>query len=126
MSPETIAVITVGIGLAGLLIGLAGLIVQLSRNTNRRFDDLKNNIDRRFDDFKTEINQRFDTFKTEVDQRFDDVNRRFDDAARQNEAAHAHIASNISELRADFRTLIPRPAAERPNRPEDTDRNPAH
>ena len=43
---------------------------------------------------------------------FDDVNRRFDDTARQNGAAHAQINASISELRADFRSLISRQAAE--------------
>ena len=72
MTPETIVITTVGIGLAGLMIH----------------------------------------FTTTVNRRFDDVNRRFDDAARQNEAAHARLDAGISELRADFRALIPRPAAE--------------
>ena len=40
------------------------------------------------------------------------MNRRFDDAARQNDAAHAQLNTNVSELRADFRALISRPAAE--------------
>ena len=79
MTPETIAITTVGIGLAGLMI-------HFTTTMNRRFDD--------------------------VNRRFDDVNRRFDDTARQNEAAHARLDANISELRADFRALIPRPAAE--------------
>ena len=86
MTPETIAITTVGIALAGLMI-------HFTTTMNRRFDD----VNRRFDD---------------VNRRFDDVNRRFDDTARQNEAAHARLDANISELRADFRALIPRPAAE--------------
>ena len=85
------------IALVGTAVGLAGLMIQISRGINRRFDD----VNRRFDD----MNRRFDDFR-------DDVNRRFDDSNRANEAAHAHIASNISELRADFRAVIPRPAAE--------------
>ena len=85
------------ITLIGTAVGLAGLMIQISRGINRRFDD----VNRRFDD----MNRRFDDFR-------DDVNRRFDDSNRANEAAHAHIASNISELRADFRAVIPRPAAE--------------
>ena len=79
MTPETIAITTVGIGLAGLMI-------HFTTTVNRRFDD--------------------------VNRRFDDVNRRFDDTARQNDAAHAHLDAGISELRADIRALIPRPAAE--------------
>ena len=76
MTPETIAIATVGIALAGLLI-------HFTTTMNRRFDDMDRN-----------------------------VNRRFDDAARQNDAAHAQLDTSISELRADFRALIPRPAAE--------------
>lgn len=102
MSPEIIAIITIGLGLAGLNLHLA-------RETNRRFDD----FNRRFDDLKTEVNRRFDDLKAYVDRRFDDVDRRFDDASRENREAHAHIAGNISELRADFRTVIPRAAAEK-------------
>ena len=85
------------IALIGTAVGLAGLLIQSSRGINRRFDD----VSRRFDD----MNRRFDDFR-------DDVSRRFDDSNRANEEAHAHIASNISELRADFRAVIPRPAAE--------------
>ena len=83
MTPETIAIATVGIALAGLLI-------HFTTTMNRRFDDMDRNVNRRFDD----------------------VNRRFDDAARQNDAAHAQLNTSISELRADFRALITRPAAE--------------
>ena len=93
MKSETIAVATIGIALAGLMI-------HFTTTMNRRFDD----VNRRFDD----VNLRFD----DVNRRFDDVNRRFDDAVRQNDAAHAQINTSISELRADFRALIPRPAAE--------------
>ena len=78
------------IALIGTAVGLAGLMLHISRGIDRRFDDMN----RRFDDFR------------------DDVNRRFDDSNRANEEAHAHIASNISELRADFRAVIARPAAE--------------
>lgn len=127
MTPDTIAIIAVGIALGGLML-------QLARNTNRRFDDVNRRFDdfnQRFDDFKNSVNQRFDDFnqrfddfKNEVNRRFDDVDRRFDDAARRNEAAHAQIASNISELRADFRSVIPRAAAERPNRAVAADRDP--
>ena len=102
MSLEIIAIITIGLGLAGLNLHLA-------RETNRRFDD----FNRRFDDF----NRRFDDLKTDFNRRFDDlkayVDRRFDDASRENREAHAHIAGNLSELRADFRTVIPRAAAEK-------------
>lgn len=78
------------IALIGTAVGLAGLMLHISRGIDRRFDDMN----RRFDDFR------------------DDVNRRFDDSNRANEEAHAHIASNISELRADFRAVIARPPAE--------------
>ena len=78
------------IALIGTAVGLAGLMLHISRGIDRRFDDMN----RRFDDFR------------------DDVNRRFDDSNRANEEAHAHIASNISELRADFRAVIARPLAE--------------
>ena len=96
------------IALVGTAVGLAGLMIQLSRGINRRFDDVGrrfNDMNRRLDDFRDDVNRRFDGFR-------DDVNRRFDDSNRANEEAHAHIASNISELRADFRAVIPRPAAE--------------
>ena len=90
MTPETIAITTIGIALAGLMI-------HFTTTMNRRFDD---------------INRRFDDMNRSVNHRFDDLNRRFDDAARQNEAAHARLDANISELRADFRALTSRPAAE--------------
>ena len=89
------------IALIGTAVGLAGLMLHISRGIDRRFDDMN----RRFDDFRDHMNRRFDGFR-------DDVNRRFDDSNRANEEAHAHIASNISELRADFRAVIARPPAE--------------
>ena len=49
------------------------------------------------------------------------MDRRFDDAARVDEAAHANISANISDLRADFRTLIPRPAAEQDTHADEQD-----
>jgi len=91
MDPQTIAII-------GAAIALAGLNIQLTRGVNRRFDDMN----RRFDD----MNRRFDDMKGEM-------NRRFDDAARANDVAHANIVANVSDLRADFRALIPRPAVEK-------------
>ena len=90
MTPETIAIATVGIALAGLLI-------HFTTTMNRRLDDM---------------NRRFDDMNRDVNRRFDDMNRRFDDAARQNDAAHAQLNTSISELRADFRAFISRPAAE--------------
>lgn len=84
MDPQTIAII-------GAAIALAGLNIQLTRGVNRRFDDM---------------NRRFDGMKGEM-------NRRFDDAARANDVAHANIVANVSDLRADFRALIPRPAVEK-------------
>lgn len=127
MTPDTIAIVAVGIALGGLMLQLARNTNRRFDDVNRRFDDLKSNVNQRFNDF----NQRFDDFKNEVNRRFDDVDRRFeevdrrfDDAARRNEAAHAQIASNISELRADFRSVIPRAAAERPNRAVAADRDP--
>ena len=83
MTPETVAITTVGIALAGLMI-------HFTTTMNRRFDD----VNRRIDD----VNR--------------SVNHRFDDTARQNDAAHAQLNAGISELRADIRALIPRPAAE--------------
>ena len=94
MTPETIAITTVGIALAGLMI-------HFTMTMNRRFDDMNRSVNHRFDDMNRSVNHRFD-----------DLNRRFDDAARQNEAAHARLDAGISELRADFRALTPRPAAE--------------
>ena len=96
------------IALIGTAVGLAGLMLHISRGIDRRFDDMNRRFDdmnRRFDDFRDDVNRRFDDFR-------DDVNRRFDDSNRANEEAHAHIASNISELRADFRAVIARPPAE--------------
>ena len=134
MTPDTIAIIAVGIALGGLMLQLARNTNRRFDDVNRRFDDFKNNVNQRFDDFKNEVNRRFDEVDRrfdevdrrfeKVDRRFDEVDRRFDDAARRNEAAHAQIASNISELRADFRSVIPRAAAERPNRAVAADRDP--
>lgn len=89
MDPQTIAII-------GAAIAHAGLNIQLTRGVNRRFDDM---------------NRRFDGMKGET-------NRRFDDAARANDVAHANIVANVSDLRADFRALIPRPAVEKPPAPD--------
>lgn len=134
MTPDTIAIIAVGIALGGLMLQLARNTNRRFDDVNRRFDDLKSNVNQRFndfnqrfDDFKNEVNRRFDEVDRrfeKVDRRFDEVDRCFDDAARRNEAAHAQIASNISELRADFRSVIPRAAAERPNRAVAADRDP--
>lgn len=127
MTPDTIAIVAVGIALGGLMLQLARNTNRRFDDVNRRFDDLKNNVNQRFDDFKNEVNRRFDEVDRrfeKVDRRFEEVDRRFEDAARRNEAAHAQIASNISELRADFRSVIPRAAAERPNRAVAADRDP--
>lgn len=134
MTPDTIAIVAVGIALGGLMLQLARNTNRRFDDVNRRFDDLKSNVNQRFndfnqrfDDFKNEVNRRFDEVDRrfeKVDRRFEEVDRRFDDAARRNEAAHAQIASNISELRADFRSVIPRAAAERPNRAVAADRDP--
>ena len=116
MSPEIIAIITIGLGLAGLNLHLARETNRRFDDFNRRFDDFNRRFDdfnRRFEDLKTDVNRRFDDLKAYVDRRFDDVDRRFDDASRENREAHAHIAGNLSELRADFRAVIPRAAAEK-------------
>ena len=48
MTPETIAITTVGIALAGLMI-------HFTTTVNRRFDDMN----RRFDDVNRDVNRRF-------------------------------------------------------------------
>lgn len=45
--------------------------------------------------------------------RYERLNQRFDDAAASNAAAFATINDRFSELRDDFRAVIPRAAAER-------------
>ena len=48
-----------------------------------------------------------------MNDRFDLIDQRFEITDRANSEAHARIENSIRDLRADFRAIVPRAAAER-------------
>lgn len=77
MNAEVWAIISMGVGLGGLIVALAGLTWTMLRSMRR-------DIDRRFE---------------EVDRRFDGVDKRLDRLAED----HNGLAREFSELRGEIR-----------------------
>jgi len=87
VSPETISVLAVGIGLAGLMVGLFVWLrqdmwrideratertSQLETRTNQRFDQLEARTNERFD----QMGQRIDRLETQTNEKFERLETR--------------------------------------------------
>lgn len=94
MTPETIAIIAVGVGLGGLML-------TLHQNSNKRIDTLERRFDsleRRFDSME----QRFDSHRQHVDSQIEAQRQHFDS---QLEAQRQHFDSRIDVLQASVSDL---------------------
>lgn len=93
MTPEFIAIIAVG-------ITLAGLIFTMNARLERRVDRVELRIDRLEDDMK----QRFERIEQENKQRFDSMDTRL----RAMEQSQSHLAGEMATLRE---AILLQPAA---------------
>ena len=74
LTPVLVAVATVGVGLAALMVGLfawlrqdlGGRIERLESRTNERIDRLETQTNKRFDRLETQTNERFDRLENRL------------------------------------------------------------
>ena len=97
-----------------LTVLIAGL-AWISDGMNDRFDL----IDQRFEITGRATNDRFDLIDQQfeitgrgMNDRFDLIDQQFEITGRADSEAHTRIENGIRELRADFRAIMPRAAAE--------------
>ena len=103
MTPETIAIIAVGVGLGGLMLTLFQL-------TNRRIDSLERRMERGFESIESRfvsVEQRF----VGVEQRFVSLEQRIDSSQLQQSALSDRLARLESLMEAIRDMLIRAPAA---------------
>ena len=66
MSPELIAILGVGIALAGLILRLNARIDRVESNLNARIDRLESNLNARIDRLESSLNARIDGIQAEL------------------------------------------------------------
>ena len=92
MSPELIAIIVMGLTLAGLIFTLS---TRQERRMERRMEQLEERMNRRMDRLEERMNQRMDRLEEQTAQRFDAMDARL----RGLEQGQAHLAGEMSTLR---------------------------
>ena len=82
LTPLLIAVATVGVALAALMIGLFAWLRQDARQTEdrltNRFDRLEGQANERFERLESQANERFERLESQTNERFDRVDEKFD------------------------------------------------
>ena len=66
MSPELIAILGVGIALAGLILRLNARIDRVESNLNARIDRVESNLNARIDRVESSLNARIDGIQAEL------------------------------------------------------------
>ena len=95
MSPELIAIIVMGLTLAGMLIAFDIRMERRMDRMIRRIDRLEELMMQRFDRLEELMTQRFDRLEELMMQRFDAMEARLSGL----EQAQAHLAGEMSTLR---------------------------
>ena len=99
LTPLLIAVATVGVALAALMIGLFAWLRQDARQTEdrltNRFDRLESQTNERFERLESQTNERFDR----VDEKFDRMGDRITALERDHQERFASLDRGQAELR---------------------------
>ena len=99
MTPEIIAIIAVGVALAGFMftinLRLEHRIDRLEESVNQRFNRLEESVNQRFNRLEESTNQRFNRLEDDMKQRFDSMDARL----RTLEQAQSHLAGEMATLR---------------------------
>jgi hypothetical protein len=64
MTPELIAILSVGATVLGVGVGLLAVLLTTTHGINQRIDRLENRMDARFDSAETRMDSRFDGLDT--------------------------------------------------------------
>ena len=98
MSPEMIAILAVGVALAGLMLrsqyGLGLRIDEVNNSLSKRIDEVNNSLSKRIDEVNSNLSKRID----EVSNRIDGLEVRmssFDERLRALEIAQAELKGTI-------------------------------
>lgn len=86
LTPILVAVVTVGVALAVLMVGLfawlrqdmGGRIERLESRTNDRIDQLESRTNDRIGQLESRTDQRFEQMEARINEKFDKVDGRFD------------------------------------------------
>ena len=130
----------VGYDTLTIIVSTAGLLWLFVRQTNRQIDALRADVTRQLDAQRAEFTRQLDAQGADAARQFEtrradtaalrtDFTRQLDaqraDTARQFEALRveqreglAQVGERVAELRADFRAVMPRAAAEPVGRPQ--------
>ena len=119
----------VGYDTLTIIVSTAGLLWLFVRQTNRQIDALRTDVTRQLDAQRAEFTRQLDAQRADTAALRADFTRQLDaqraDTARQFEALRvehreglAQVGERVAELRADFRAVLPRAAAEPVGRPQ--------
>ena len=76
MSKEFWAIVTVGVGVGGLVVALGTLMVISLGSINARLDSMETHFNTRLDSMETHFNTRLDSMETHFNARFDTIEAR--------------------------------------------------
>ena len=91
MTPEMIAIVSVG-------VALAGLILTLFIRTERRFEQMEARIDSRFEQMETRIDRRFEQMETRIDRRFEQTDTSIRESEQRLDAKIVTLDAKIVAL----------------------------
>ncbi len=78
MSPEMIAILAVGVALAGLMLrsqyGLGLRIDEVNNSLSKRIDEVNNSLSKRIDEVNSSLGKRIDEVNSSLGKRIDEVN----------------------------------------------------
>lgn len=103
MSPELVGILTVGVGLGGLMIGMFAWVRQDARRTEDRLADRFNHLeartDQRLEQMEARINERVGQLENRTTERFDQASGRIDALEHSHQERFASLDRGQGELR---------------------------
>jgi exonuclease VII large subunit len=103
LTPILIAVATVGVALAALMVGLFAWLRQDARQTEDRLTDRFNHLeartDQRLEQMEARINERIGQLESRTTERFDQADGRIDALERDHQERFASLDRGQAELR---------------------------
>ena len=91
MTPELIAILSIG-------AALAGLILTLFIRTERRFEQMEARIDSRFEQMEARIDRRFEQTEARIDRRFEQTDTSIRESEQRLDAKIVALDSRVSVI----------------------------
>ena len=101
LSPELIAIVTMGLMLGAGMFNLSGRIESLRIEMRAEFQALRKEINGRFGQRRTETNGQFSQQRAETNGRFGEVNRQFDQLRAEMNGLRAEMNDKFAQARAE-------------------------